>query len=212
MEHVNNAPADALATLQQDYDKLLAAFDRQVEAAEQIAGRALQQEARIEELEEALAARQPVAQLPAYNAAGISLTACQLHEALLMAGDPELDVPFEDRSLVRIFCTETGHSGPGLYCECVDAEEEGCILLDGTSPAIGQTAKAVDLAEEMLRRLVSQGYIGTHGGMYRALRALIDSAGREPNSERNRLTDRAESVPVLRKGVAKINGAKKPRA
>jgi|GEM_PF-5713132 len=92
-----------------------------------------------------MSARQTVAQEPAYNAAGISLTACQLHEALLMTGDPELDVPFEDRSLVRIFSTETGHSGPGLYCECVDAEEEGCILLDGTSPAIGQTAQAVDL-------------------------------------------------------------------
>lgn len=92
----------------------------------------------------ALAARQPVGE-PAYNSAGISLTACQLHEALLMAGDPELDVPFEDRSLVRIFWTETGHSGPGLYCECVGAEEEGCILLDGTAPAIGQSAQAVDL-------------------------------------------------------------------
>ncbi|QEU34098.1 hypothetical protein [Stenotrophomonas maltophilia] len=91
-----------------------------------------------------LAARQPVGE-PAYNSAGISLTACQLHEALLMAGDPELDVPFEDRSLVRIFWTETGHSGPGLYCECVGAEEEGCILLDGTAPAIGQSAQAVDL-------------------------------------------------------------------
>ncbi|MGR0016044.1 hypothetical protein [Stenotrophomonas maltophilia] len=90
------------------------------------------------------AARQPVGK-PAYNSAGISLTACQLHEALLMAGDPELDVPFEDRSLVRIFWTETGHSGPGLYCECVGAEEEGCILLDGTAPAIGQSAQAVDL-------------------------------------------------------------------
>ncbi len=89
-----------------------------------------------------LAARQPVGE-PAYNSAGISLTACQLHEALLMAGDPELDVPFEDRSLVRIFWTETGHSGPGLYCECVDAEEEGCIRLDGTAPAIGQSAQAV---------------------------------------------------------------------
>lgn len=92
----------------------------------------------------ALAARQPMGE-PAYNSAGISLTACQLHEALLMAGDPELDVPFEDRSLVRIFWTETGHSGPGLYCECVGAEEEGCILLDGTAPAIGQSAQAVDL-------------------------------------------------------------------
>jgi len=92
-----------------------------------------------------LAASQPGAQEAAYNAAGISLTACQLHEALLMAGDPELDVPFEDRGQVRIFWMEAGHSSPGLYCECVDVEEEGCILLDGTAPAIRQTAQAVDL-------------------------------------------------------------------
>ncbi|HHA2894765.1 TPA: hypothetical protein ACOFC4_000329 [Stenotrophomonas maltophilia] len=51
---------DALAALQQDYDKLLDSFDRQVEVAEKIAGRVLQQDDRIEELEEALAARQPV--------------------------------------------------------------------------------------------------------------------------------------------------------
>lgn len=55
---------DALATLQQQYDKLLAAFDRQVEAAEKIAATALEQDDRIEELEEALAARQPVGQEP----------------------------------------------------------------------------------------------------------------------------------------------------
>lgn len=97
-------------------------------------------------LSAALAARQPVGE-PAYNSAGISLTACQLHEALLMAGDPELDVPLEDRSLVRIFWTDTGHSGPGLYCECVGAEEEGCILLDGTAPAIGQPEQGVDLGQ-----------------------------------------------------------------
>lgn len=51
---------DGLATLQQDYDNLLAAFDRQVAAAEKIATTALEQDDRIEELEEALAARQPV--------------------------------------------------------------------------------------------------------------------------------------------------------
>ncbi|WP_423178446.1 MULTISPECIES: hypothetical protein [unclassified Stenotrophomonas] len=51
---------DALAALQQDYDKLLDSFNRQVEVAEKIAGRALQQDDRIEELEEALAARHPV--------------------------------------------------------------------------------------------------------------------------------------------------------
>lgn len=54
---------DALAALQQDYDKLLDSFNRQVEVAEKIAGRALQQDDRIEELEEALAARQPVGQI-----------------------------------------------------------------------------------------------------------------------------------------------------
>ncbi len=55
---------DVLAALQQDYDKLLDSFNRQVEVAEKIAGRALQQDDRIEELEEALAARQPVGQEP----------------------------------------------------------------------------------------------------------------------------------------------------
>jgi len=95
----------------------------------------------------ALGAHQPAAhgEQP-YNATGISLTACQLHEALLMAGAPELDVPFEDRGLVRIFWMDVGHSGPGLYCECVDAEEEGCILLDGTAPATRQPAQAVNIA------------------------------------------------------------------
>lgn len=58
---------DALAALQQDYDKLLDSFNRQVEVAEKIAGRALQQDDRIEELEEALAARQPVGQEPVCN-------------------------------------------------------------------------------------------------------------------------------------------------
>ncbi len=77
-----------------------------------------------------------------YNKGGIELTACQLHEALLMAGTPELGVPFEDHGRVRIFQSETGHSGPGLYCECVDVEEEGCILLDGTSPAIAAPTQA----------------------------------------------------------------------
>jgi len=82
---------------------------------------------------------------PIYNAGGIELTACQLHEALLMAGTPELGAPFEDRGRVRIFQSETGHSGPGLYCECVDVEEEGCILLDGTSPAISSAAQFMGL-------------------------------------------------------------------
>ncbi|HHA2967456.1 TPA: hypothetical protein ACOFEQ_004053 [Stenotrophomonas maltophilia] len=58
---------DALAALQQDYDKLLDSFNRQVEVAEKIAGRALQQDDRIEELEEALAARQPVGEPVAYT-------------------------------------------------------------------------------------------------------------------------------------------------
>lgn len=48
---------DALASLQQEYDRLLAAFDRQVEAAEKIAATVLDQEDRIEELEAALAAQ-----------------------------------------------------------------------------------------------------------------------------------------------------------
>lgn len=89
------------------------------------------------EMRRALAVAFAAQEVP-YNAAGIDLTACQLHEALLMAGDPDFEADFEDRGRVRIFYTETGHSGPGLYCECVDVEEEGCILLDGTSPAIRQ--------------------------------------------------------------------------
>lgn len=169
--------------------------------------------------------RHPLGQEPAYNAAGISLTACQLHEALLMAGDPELDVPFEDRSLVRIFSTETGHSGPGLYCECVDAEEGGCILLDGSAPAIRQTAQAVDLAQ--FRPFIAEARNNTYAFIETMRKAgrdssdarkkaelterlldLIDSQapGREPNSEPNRLTERAESVPVMLKGIGKING------
>ncbi|HHA2676658.1 TPA: hypothetical protein ACOECQ_002782 [Stenotrophomonas maltophilia] len=100
----------------------------------------------LQTLQAALAARQPAGRAEqAYNAVGVSMTACQLREALLMAGDPELDVPFEDRSLVRIFWTESGHSGPGLYCECVDAEEDGCIVLDGTSPAIVPRSQAAGL-------------------------------------------------------------------
>lgn len=58
--HPSPGGQDALAALQQDYDKLLDSFNRQVEVAEKIAGRVLQQDDRIEELEEALAARQPV--------------------------------------------------------------------------------------------------------------------------------------------------------
>ncbi|HDS1303488.1 TPA: hypothetical protein QEK28_000283 [Stenotrophomonas maltophilia] len=69
--HLSTQPSpggqDALAALQQDYDKLLDSFNRQVEVAEKIAGRALQQDDRIEELEEALAARQPVGQEPVCN-------------------------------------------------------------------------------------------------------------------------------------------------
>ncbi|UXB33910.1 hypothetical protein K7564_08900 [Stenotrophomonas maltophilia] len=58
---------DALAALQRDYDKLLDSFNRQVEVAEKIAGRVLQQDDRIEELEEALASRQPVGEPVAYT-------------------------------------------------------------------------------------------------------------------------------------------------
>lgn len=103
---------------------------------------------KLDDAEQALAAREPVgATEKPNNLGGIELTTCQLREALLMAGSPELDVPFEDRGRVRIFQNETGHSGPGLYCECVDVEEEGCILLDGTSPAIASPADAVDLGQ-----------------------------------------------------------------
>lgn len=119
-----------------------------------------------------------------YNTGGIELTACQLHEALLMAGTPELGVPFEDRGRVRIFQSETGHSGPGLYCECVDVEEEGCILLDGTSPAIAAPAHAVDLGtiiEQIAQQWDGCNYdaVGETIDVGRAIRAagkrLIDS-------------------------------------
>lgn len=67
--HPSPGGQDALASLQQDYDKLLDSFNRQVEVAEKIAGRVLQQDDRIEELEEALAARQPVGEPFAYTRA-----------------------------------------------------------------------------------------------------------------------------------------------
>ncbi len=93
-------------------------------------------------------------QAVAYNAGGIDLTACQLHEALMMAGDPEFDVDFEDRGRVRIFYSETGHSGAGVYCECVDAEEEGCIKLDGTSPAIRDRPQPVAVVGDAVRAAI----------------------------------------------------------
>lgn len=140
-------------------DEMVSTASRAYHAASEVGSRNCMRSA-LEAAIDTLAARQPVG-APAYNSAGISLTACQLHEALLMAGDPELDVPFEDRSLVRIFWTETGHSGPGLYCECVDAEEEGCILLDGTAPAIGQSSQAVDLAMPIAMINQALGHLST---------------------------------------------------
>lgn len=106
----------------------------------------------------------PYGQAVAHNAGGIDLTACQLHEALMMAGDPEFDVDFEDRGRVRIFYSETGHSGAGVYCECVDAEEEGCIKLDGTSPAIRDRPQPAAVAGGAVRLLPA------------AWRATIDAA------------------------------------
>lgn len=118
-----------------------------------------------------------------YNTGGIELTACQLHEALLMAGTPELGVPFEDRGRVRIFQSETGHSGPGLYCECVDVEEEGCILLDGTSPAIAPPAHAVDFGK--IIEQIAQQWDGCN---YDALGETID-VGRAIRAAGKRLID-----------------------
>lgn len=91
-----------------------------------------------------------------YNSSGIDLTACQLLEALMMAGDPEFDTDFDDRGRVRIFYNEAGHSGPGVYCECVGAEEEGCILLDGTSPSIRTAPAAVPVEDDVLRMINSK--------------------------------------------------------
>ncbi|MBN5049463.1 hypothetical protein JY456_03800 [Stenotrophomonas maltophilia] len=109
-----------------------------------------------------------------YNSGGIELTACQLRKALLMAGTPELGMPFEDRSRVRIFQSETGHSGLGLYCECVDVEEEGFILLDGTSPAISSPVEAACLgtgvkaiAAERERQLQEEGFTRESDQQYR---------------------------------------------
>lgn len=66
----------------------------------------------------------------------------------------------------------------------IRAKQEAKNALHFDTPLPGDSAappaQAVDLAEEMLRRLVAQGYIGTDGGMYRALRALIDSKASAP--------------------------------
>ncbi len=120
----------------------------------------------------------------AYNSGGIELTACQLHEALLMAGSPELDVEFDDRSRVRIFHADNGHSGPGFYCECVDVEEEGCILLDGTSPAIAAPVAAAPVMESMGKRKLMQlqgdGFIVNGVAIYNpetGRRGLVDYIG-----------------------------------
>ncbi|WP_313171405.1 dATP/dGTP pyrophosphohydrolase domain-containing protein [Stenotrophomonas sp.] len=122
----------------------------------------------------------------AYNAGGIELTACQLHEALLMAGSPELDVEFDDRSRVRIFHTDNGHSGPGLYCECVDVEEEGCILLDGTSPAIAAPIAAAPVEGGQIT-----GWRNVDG---MAVFAVASHSGITPNQEFVRYDDHLNSL------------------
>ncbi len=112
---------DALAALQQDYDKLLAAFDRQVEAAEQVGGRALQQEDRIEELEEALAARQPTGTVSAHrfiqNHQGLEHT-------IWMDGDAsESEVDAERAGIGRI---ERAYAAPHVRAaEAVGEIDEG---------------------------------------------------------------------------------------
>lgn len=105
---------DALAALQQDYDKLLDSFDRQVEVAEKIAGRVLQQDDRIEELEEALAARQPVGQID--EAAVLRRAADVLY---MWEDDPNL----------------TGHMGDF---------KDACDILEVLAQNAAQPAQAVD--------------------------------------------------------------------
>ena len=60
----------------------------------------------------------------------------------------------------------------------MDAEEEGCILLDGTAPAIGQSAQAVGLGQfRPLASYVIEQAAGTRGDMHMLacqLLALID--------------------------------------
>lgn len=106
---------DALAALQQDYDKLLDSFDRQVEVAEKIAGRVLQQDDRIEELEEALAARPPVGQID--EAAVLRRAADVLY---MWEDDPNL----------------TGHMGDF---------KDACDILEVLAQNAAQPAQAVDL-------------------------------------------------------------------
>ncbi|HHA2445038.1 hypothetical protein [Stenotrophomonas maltophilia] len=93
---------DALAALQQDYDKLLDSFNRQVEVAEKIAGRVLQQDDRIEELEEALAARQPVGEPTVVAHRYIQRYQSAEHSAWLSGDADDTYVDAERQGLGRI--------------------------------------------------------------------------------------------------------------
>lgn len=156
---------------------------------------------------EAAHVAQPVA-APPYNAGGIELTACQLHEALMMAGSPELALPFEDRSQVRIFRNENGHSGPGLYCECVDVEEEGCILLDGTHAPVARVIEDASMARRPVDLLDQQDAIRINA---EGVNVIPPAAFRADNAhavgvyfvncEVHRNPDLAEVAPVNASGV-----------
>ncbi|UQA21538.1 hypothetical protein [Stenotrophomonas sp. NY11291] len=80
-----------------------------------------------------------------------------------------------------------------------------------------QRAQAVDLAQfrvlaakfdGMGDEEVGDAYSGPYYQCAQELRALIDSQemGREPNSAPNRLTEQSEFMPVMLKGIGKING------
>lgn len=103
---------DALASLQQEYDRLLAAFDRQVEAAEKIAATVLDQEDRIEELEAALAA-QPS---PGGQADALAMIGANLRSLLQMNN-------------------EVSHTDPMAWANMRDEIQHGLQLLDSALAA-----------------------------------------------------------------------------
>ncbi|HBC50079.1 MAG TPA: hypothetical protein DC051_01920 [Stenotrophomonas maltophilia] len=158
---------DALAALQQDYDKLLDSFNRQVEVAEKIAGRVLQQDDRIEELEEALAARQPVGE-PVAIPEGWALVDLAEYTvlpqipttAMMDAGWP-IGEQITDRFDVK-----------GAYADLIaehDAKGEGIIHGPSQQPAqavdLGTGVKAI--AAERERQLQTEGFTRDGDQQYR---------------------------------------------
>lgn len=141
---------DALAALQQDYDKLLDSFNRQVEVAEKIAGRALQQDDRIEELEEALAARQPVGQIPAGfllvpEKFGIPADVWEGVEFVIGGpGTGEGEAYLDSTAWIGDLMQDDGSSIYGLHLSCDECPEEGSVTL---AEFAAPPAQAVDLGQ-----------------------------------------------------------------